>query len=197
MPRETLKVLLIVEQCNPEWASVPLEGFRYYTALSRLADVTLVTHDRNEAALARAGVTGETVVIRESRSGQIYSKLAGWLSESRGYINWPVRHALSYPSYAEFNRRVSMKFGEVVSRGSYDVVHVFTPILPRYPVRIVGACRNTPFILGPVNGGLPFPAGFDDKVLIVDNSGRRHVVRLGHRQNFVGPRNHPAFGKLR
>jgi hypothetical protein len=42
-----LKVLLIVEQCNPEWASVPLEGFRYYTALNRLADVTLVTHERN------------------------------------------------------------------------------------------------------------------------------------------------------
>ena len=69
---------------------------------------------------------------------------------------------MSYPSYAEFNWRVSAKFGEAVSRGGYDVVHVFTPILPRYPVKIVEDCRKTPFILGPVNGGLPFPAGFDD-----------------------------------
>jgi glycosyltransferase involved in cell wall biosynthesis len=162
MRREKLKVLLIVEQCNPEWASVPLEGFRYHAALSRLAEVTLVTHVRNQAALVRAGVTGETVFMPESRAGQLYGKLAGWLSEYHGHINWPVRHALSYPAYAEFDWRVFHKLGEAVARGSYDVVHVFTPIMPRYPARIVKACRNTPFILGPVNGGLPFPAGFED-----------------------------------
>ena len=38
MPQGKLKVLLIVEQCNPEWASVPLEGFRYYSAVGRLVE---------------------------------------------------------------------------------------------------------------------------------------------------------------
>ena len=158
---EKLKVLLIIEQCNPEWSSVPLEGFRYYTALSRFADVTLVTHKRNEAALGRAGVV-EAIMIPESRAGQIWGMVAGLLSEFRGYINWPLRHALSYPAYAEFDWRVFHKFGDAVARGSYDVVHVFTPILPRYPVSMVKAPGDTPLVLGPVNGGLPFPAGFDD-----------------------------------
>jgi glycosyltransferase involved in cell wall biosynthesis len=35
-----------------------------------------------------------------------------------------------------------------------------TPILPRYPVKIIQACQSVPFILGPVNGGVPFPRGF-------------------------------------
>ena len=155
-----LKVLLIVEQCNPEWASVPLEGFRYYTALNRLADVTLVTHERNQSALARAGVEGETIVIRETRAAQFYNRIAGVLSEYRGHINWPVRHALSYPVYAEFNSRVFHQLRRPVAQGNYDIVHAFTPILPRYPVKLIEACGDTPFVLGPVNGGLSFPDGF-------------------------------------
>ena len=48
-----------------------------------------------------------------------------------------------------------------MERSTYDVVHAFTPILPRYPVRMIEACRHTPFVLGPVNGGLSFPGGFE------------------------------------
>lgn len=161
MPQGKLKVLLIVEQCNPEWASVPLEGFRYYSALGRLVDVTLVTHERNRHALARAGVADNTVIISESRAAQHCSRLADRLSERRGYINWPIRHALSYPVYAEFDWRVFRKLSSAVERSTYDVVHAFTPILPRYPVRMIEACRHTPFVLGPVNGGLSFPGGFE------------------------------------
>lgn len=157
-----VKVLFIVEQCNPEWASVPLEGFRYYEALSRVAEVTLVTRQCNEAALARANVRGETVIIRETLAARHYAKLVGRLTEFRGRINWPMRHALNYPVYVEFDWMVFRKLRAAVERGTYDVVHAFSPILPRYPVKIVEACGNTPFVLGPVNGGLRFPSGFDD-----------------------------------
>ena len=178
MPREKLKVLFIVEQCNPESYSVPLEGFRYYAALNRLADVTLVTHECNRAALARAGTNGETVIIPESRAGQIYGKAAGRLSEFGGRINWPLRHALSYPAYAEFDWRVFRQLGETVAAERFDVVHAFTPVLPRYPVTIIKACRATPFLLGPVNGGLAFPAGFED-------IGRKEFSRFNFLRSFA------------
>jgi hypothetical protein len=37
-------------------------------------------------------------------------------------------------------------------------------MIPRYPVKAVKACRQTPFLLGPVNGGVPFPPGFQEVV---------------------------------
>jgi glycosyltransferase involved in cell wall biosynthesis len=157
-----LKVLLIIEQCNPEWPSVPLEGFRYYEAIHRLVDVTLVTHERNRAALTRAGVGAGAVFIQESLALARYFQVVRRLAVRGGRVNWPILYALGYPVYAEFNRRVFRDFSGPVSRGHYGVVHAFSPILPRYPVKLIEACRQTPFVLGPVNGGLPFPRGFGE-----------------------------------
>lgn len=157
----TLKVLLIVEQCNPDWPSVPLEGFRYYDAIRRLVDVTLVTHERNRQALARSGVDSSAVFIAESQAIRQYFRLVRRVAAGGGRVNWPILYALGYPVYAEFNRRVHRHFRLAVLGGAYDVVHAFSPILPRYPVKLVDACRATPFLLGPVNGGLPFPPGFE------------------------------------
>jgi glycosyltransferase involved in cell wall biosynthesis len=81
---------------------------------------------------------------------------------SKGGVNWPLQHALSYPVYGEFNRKVYARFAGPVRRKVYDVVHAMTPILPRYPVKLVSACSDVPFLLGPVNGGVPFPEGFQE-----------------------------------
>ena len=53
MNNQKLKVLLIVEQYNPEAASVPLVGYKFFQAISKLADVTLVTHERNKTPLSK------------------------------------------------------------------------------------------------------------------------------------------------
>jgi glycosyltransferase involved in cell wall biosynthesis len=80
---------------------------------------------------------------------------------NRGAINWPLYHLLNYPLYASFNRLVYKQFKKKVVMGEYDMVHAITPMMPRYPVKLVNACQNTPFLLGPVNGGVPFPKGFE------------------------------------
>ncbi len=154
-----MKVLCIIEQCNPLWASVPLVGFSLYKSLRELAEVTLVTHGRNREGLEPVREGHEIAYIDESSFIRGYYRAASGLF-NRGGIIWPLKHALSYPAYAEFNRRVMERFGAAVEAGDFDIVHAITPILPRYPYGISRACGRTPFILGPVNGGIPYPAGF-------------------------------------
>jgi hypothetical protein len=37
-------------------------------------------------------------------------------------------------------------------------------MIPRYPVKAVKVCKQTPILLGSVNGGVPFPPGFQEVV---------------------------------
>ncbi len=156
-----MKVLLIIEQCNPAWASVPLVGYNLFNGISELADVTLVTHERNKKALEKVRNARRIEYIMESPWISKYFRMSHKLL-AKGSINWPLRHALAYPVYAEFNHKVYLSFRDKVSCGHYDLVHAITPMIPRYPVKIVRACKKTPFILGPVNGGIPFPEGVKD-----------------------------------
>ncbi len=157
-----MKCLLIINQCTPEWASVPLVGYNFFHGISRLADVTLATHIRNRNALEKVRAGRKIVYIPESTAVQNYYRIVSRVL-NRGNTNWPVAHALTYPVYAEFNHRVYREFRTEVSEGRYDIVHALTPILPRYPVKLIDACTNTPFVLGPVNGGVPFPKAFSQE----------------------------------
>jgi hypothetical protein len=49
------RVLILAEQCNPEWPSLPIVGYKYALALADQADVTIVTQVRNEANIRKAG----------------------------------------------------------------------------------------------------------------------------------------------
>ena len=156
-----IKVLLIIDQCNPEMPSVPLVAYQLFNSISKLVDVTLVTHERNRQALENVKGNEKIVYIAESNAIAKYFKLVSYLTVGKKGVNWPLINALGYPVYVEFSHRVYQTFQAKVLTGEYDLVHAITPILPRYPVPIVEACKNTPFVLGPVNGGVPFPKKFD------------------------------------
>jgi glycosyltransferase involved in cell wall biosynthesis len=156
-----LKVLLIIAECNPEWPSVPLVGYRFYEGLRQRVEVTLVTHQRNRAALAKLHPDDRIVYIAESQFIKRYYKIAEKLSTLKGQVIWPLYNTLTYPVYGEFNHRVYRQFKTAIAQSDYDLVHAITPMMPRYPVKVSKACQNTPFILGPVNGGVPFPRGFE------------------------------------
>ncbi|MGC1307191.1 MAG: glycosyltransferase family 4 protein [Phormidesmis sp.] len=158
--RKRPKVLLIIEQCNLEGYSVPLVGYRFYEGISQFADTTLVTHARNKSALEKAHPDRNITYIAESEFIKQYYKVAERLSTVKGKVIWPLYNTLTYPVYNEFNHSVYSAFSQVIKKGDYDIVHALTPMMPRYPVKVIEACQNTPFILGPVNGGVPFPKGF-------------------------------------
>lgn len=161
MKSEKMKVLMIVEQCNPTWQSVPLVGYKFFQGISEIADVTLVTHERNRQGFEKTAGYKNVTYIAESDLHSRYYKFVEKFAV-KGRINWPLYHTLTYPVYADFNNRVYKQFSSQIRQGEYDIVHALTPMMPRYPFKAIKACQNTPFLLGPVNGGLPFPEGFKE-----------------------------------
>lgn len=147
-----MKVLFICEQCNPTQPSVPLLGYEFYKAIREKAHVELVTHGRNEIDLRKVFPDDPIVFIHESKLSTFWGK---WASTSL----WSLQHILYYPLWMEFNSKVFKKYRNKVH--DYDIIHAFTPIIPRYSYKIAKKCTDTPFLLGPVNGGLPFPPGYE------------------------------------
>lgn len=137
-------------------------GYKFYQAISKLVDATLVTHERSKGPLSRLKEHSNIIYISESALTKKYFPLVVGTLTMKGKNNWPLANVLGYPIYAEFDGRVYEAFKEPIQRGDYDLVHAITPMQPRYPFKIVKACDRTPVTIGPVNGGVPFPAGFEE-----------------------------------
>jgi glycosyltransferase involved in cell wall biosynthesis len=162
------RILLIAEAANPEWPSVPLVGWSLSQAIARVTNAHLVTHVRNRDALRAAGLEegrGKdfTAIDNEGVASPMW-KIASAVRGGEGK-GWTTLTAFSAFSYYSFESEVWRQFESQLRCRQFDLVHRITPLSPTHQ-SVIGrklSKLKIPFVLGPLNGGLPWPKHFTDR----------------------------------
>ncbi len=166
MPRRPHRVLLLAEAANPDWSSVPLEGWSLFRSLAKITNAHLVTHIRNREALLKAGlVEGQdfTAINNELVARPLW-RIAELLRGGAGK-GWTMAMAFSSLAYYSFEFEVWRRLGQRIKAREFDLVHRVTPLSPTSQSLIASrlARQNIPFVIGPLNGGVPWPKQFVDR----------------------------------
>jgi len=163
MTKRRPRVLILADSANPESSSVSLIGWSLSQALRRHADVHLVTKSVNAEAIERQGWKQgvDFTPIDPSAVERPIASAARTIQRWTG-LGWTFTTALSAITYPNFERLAWRQFGPAIRRGEFDLVHRVVPMSPTTPSPMAAWCRavGVPFVLGPINGGVPWPREF-------------------------------------
>ena len=156
-----LRILLLAPGCNPDGITGPLIGYSHGKALAQLHAVTLVIRRENETRVRRKQAPFHGIeVINNPWLDRIRVWTIRWLF--RGNYRSQVLTAFSYIFSVAFEWRAWRQTRDRIMRGDFDVVLRILPISSVLPSPFAFFLRRgpIPFVIGPINGGLPWPPGF-------------------------------------
>jgi glycosyltransferase involved in cell wall biosynthesis len=150
--------------------SVSQIGWEWYSRLSRMASVTLVTHIRNRKCLEAAGapLPGSEVIYIDTEwfAGIVYRAALRMFPKSE--------HAVFLFSSVDFYFFDAVALRKLSKRqGEWDLIHAVTPVSPVAATRLHRL--GIPLVVGPWNGGLSSPHTFPD--LMTQDSGWVYPIR--------------------
>jgi glycosyltransferase involved in cell wall biosynthesis len=175
-----LRILLLAPGASPEEVSMPYVTYSHAAALAQLHDVALVVGSPTEDPVRRAKAPFRTIeVVRMPLLERTYA----WSLRRIFKYNYDtqVLTAFGYPFSLAFEWCAWRQLRRRIFAGEFDVVLRIMPMTPVMPSPFAFFLRNgpVPFVIGPLNGGLPWPPGFAQ----LDNqrewvSGLRNLYRF-------------------
>jgi glycosyltransferase involved in cell wall biosynthesis len=156
-----LRILILGSDCNPETVSIRFVTYSHAAALAQLHDVTLVASSRVEDALRRAKAPFRAI---EMVRMPLLESIFAWSFRRIFRSNYASQAltAFRYPFYLAFEWRAWRQLRWRIFAGEFDVVLRLVPMTPSLPSPFAFFLRKgpIPFVIGPINGGLPFVQGF-------------------------------------
>src|SRR5438128_5544013 len=156
-----LRILLLAPDCSPETISMPYVTYSHAAALAQLHDVALVIGSPSEDPVRRAKAPFRTIeVVRMPLLERIYA----WSLRRIFKYNYDTQilTAFGYPFSLAFEWHGWRQLRRRIFAGEFDVVLRVMPMTPVLPSPFAFFLRKgpIPFVIGPLNGGLPWPPGF-------------------------------------
>jgi glycosyltransferase involved in cell wall biosynthesis len=156
-----LQILVLAPDSNPEMVSIPYVTYSHAAALAQLHDVSLVVRSPNEDAVRRAKAPFRSIeVVRMPRLERIYDW--GFRRIFKSNFASQAVTAFGYPFALAFEWHAWRQLRQRIRAGEFDVVLRLVPLTAVLPSPFAFLLRKgpTPFVIGPINGGLPFVKGF-------------------------------------
>jgi glycosyltransferase involved in cell wall biosynthesis len=157
-----LRILVLAQRANPDYICGPLIAYSQAQALARLHDVSLVVDASNEEAVTRKQGALKTVeVVRMPWLDRIHA----WSIDRvfKHNYNNQLLQAFMRPYSILFEWQAWRQMRTRIRNGEFDVVLRLLPVsmISLSPFGFFVRNGPVPFLVGPINGGLPWPPGFE------------------------------------
>ena len=156
-----LRILVLAPNCDPTDISIPLVTYSHAAALAELHDVALVIGSPVEDRVRSAMGKFRTIEVVQMED---LDRIFGWGFRQIFKSNFASQAltAFKYPFSLAFEWRAWRQLRHRIFAGEFDVVLRILPTTAVLPSPFAFFLRKgvVPFVIGPINGGLPFVQGF-------------------------------------
>ncbi len=157
---KNIRVLLSAYQCGSGMGSVSQIGWEWYQRLSKVCQITLLTHIRNREALEASGIPVEdsSVIFIDTEwfAGPLYRFASFCFPRSEH-----PRFLVASLDFFVYDWLAVRKASQLIKSGQdWDVVHEVTPVSPMAATRLYKL--GIPLVLGPWNGAMASPTTFPE-----------------------------------
>jgi len=160
-----LRILVLAPFCDPDAVSMPYVAYCHAAALAQIHDVTLAIASPVENNVRRAnGQFRGVEVVRMPTLERIHA----WSFRRifKNNFDSQALTAFAYPFSLAFEWYAWRQLRCRILTGDFDVVLRILPLTAVLPSPFAFLLRKgpIPFVIGPINGGLPWPSGFSQLV---------------------------------